>query len=55
MKKSWKTTLFGALALIGEALQASEHTVLKAVGQIVGAVALLLLGAAAKDYNVSGQ
>lgn len=46
---NWKTTLGGVLAAIGSFLVNSQTGALGVVGQILQAVGLFFLGAAAKD------
>lgn len=52
--KNWKTTVGGLLAAIGSYLVNSQTGVLNVVGQVAQAVGLFLLGATAKDSNVTG-
>lgn len=51
--KSWKTTLGGCIAALGVYFQNQTgwQTIL---GQVLSAVGLLLIGASAKDNNVTG-
>lgn len=51
---SYKTTIVGALGAIGAYLQTSDDSNMKLVGTILTAVSSFLLGAFAKDFNVSG-
>jgi len=53
---NWKTTLGGILAAVGQFLQTIEDPAwLKLFGQIVGAIGLFLLGASARDFNVTSE
>ena len=52
--KNWKTTVGGFLIAAGTALQASEDSTVKITGIIIGALGGLLLGATAKDSDVTG-
>lgn len=52
--KNWKTTVGGIVAAAGAAMQASEDGTVKLIGAILAAVGLVLLGATAKDKNVTG-
>lgn len=47
--KNWKTTLGGILAAVGSYLVNSETGVTQLAGQILQAVGLFFLGAAAQD------
>lgn len=51
--KSWKTTLFGALAAVGTYLATQPG--LEIVGQVLTGVATFLLGAFARDNNVTSE
>jgi hypothetical protein len=51
--KSWKTTLFGALAAVGVFL--STQPGLELAGQIVSGLATFLLGAFARDNSVTSE
>lgn len=48
-KKNLKTTLGGILAAVGLVLGAKPNPLVAAVGQAVGAIGALLLGASAQD------
>lgn len=50
---NWKTTLAGALGAVGTFL-ATQTAGWVVVGQVLQALAVFLLGAVAKDSNVSG-
>ena len=52
--KNYKTTICGLLAAIGTYLQ-TQQGVLQVVGQIMSAVSLFLLGAAAKDSGSASR
>lgn len=53
--KSWKTTLFGALAAVGAYLQTVQDPAwLQTVGKALVVAGPLLLGLFAKDSNVTG-
>jgi hypothetical protein len=52
--KSWKTTLGGVLGAAGLSMQTSADKTVQIVGWILAAVGTLLLGASAKDSNVTG-
>lgn len=52
--KSWKTTLGGALAAAGVSMQSSEDGTVQLIGNILAAAGIFLIGAAAKDSNVTG-
>ena len=52
--KSWKTTLFGALAALAAYLSAQEGGV-KIAGQILGGVSIGLMGIFARDNNVTSE
>lgn len=51
--KSWKTTLFGALAAVGTFL--STQPGLEIVGQVVTGLATFCLGAFARDNSVTSE
>lgn len=53
--KNWKTTLGGILAAAGTAMQSSDDSTVKIIGQIAGVIGLILLGSSAKDHNVTGK
>ena len=52
--KNWKTTVGGLLAAVGSYLVNSQTGWLNVVGQVAQAVGLFLLGATAKDHNITG-
>ena len=52
--KNWKTTLGGILAAIGLFLSNSENPTLKLIGQVIAPFGAFLMGAVAKDNNVTG-
>lgn len=52
--KNWMTTASGLLAAIGAALAQMDDPTIKAVGAILAAVGTILLGASAKQFNVTG-
>ncbi len=53
---NWKTTLGGILAAIGQFLQTVEDpSWVRMVGQIIAAAGLFLLGASARDFNVTSE
>jgi len=54
MGKSWLTTLGGVLTAAGASLILSEDHIVRVIGQILSVVGPLLLGWAAKQYNVTG-
>lgn len=54
MAKSWKTTVGGIFAAIGTGLALATSPVLKIVGTILGGLGTVIVGAAAKDSNVTG-
>jgi hypothetical protein len=54
LNKSWKTTLAGLLLAIGQFLVALEDPYLKLAGQVASAIGAFLLGAVAKDHDVTG-
>lgn len=51
--KSWKTTLGGILIAIGQAISEEPNQNLKIASKILTVVGALLLGASAKDSNVT--
>lgn len=51
---NWKTLVSGIVASIGGALQASDNPTAKLIGTVLLSLGSLLLGAAAKDKNVTG-
>lgn len=53
--KSWKTTLSGILMSIPVILAAIGINIPTEVSQIITATGGLLLGATAKDHNVTGK
>jgi drug/metabolite transporter (DMT)-like permease len=56
MKKvSWLTTLAGAVAAVGVVLTNNSNPTLHVVGVVLTALAAVAGGAAAKDYNVTGN
>ncbi len=58
MKKNWKTTLFGVLGglfmLFGPRLQGDVNAPAINVGNVGAAAAVAVLGALAKDHDVTG-
>lgn len=52
--KNWKTTVGGFLLAAGTAMQASEDSTVKIVGIALGTLGGAILGAAAKDSDVTG-
>ena len=53
--KSWKTSLGGILAALGFAMTESPDETIKAIGKVLEALGLLIVGFGAKDFNVSGK
>lgn len=54
--KSWKTTLFGLIGAIGAFLVTVQDPAwLHLVGQVLNGVALVGLGASARDNKVTSQ
>lgn len=53
--KNWKTTVGGLLLAIGTPLSQSSDETLKYIGTIMTALGALILGLAAKDFNVTGK
>lgn len=54
MKKSWLTTLFGAITACGAGLLQVEDPILKTIGQVLSVLGPIALGLVAKDHNVTG-
>jgi hypothetical protein len=54
MGKNWITTVGGLLTAIGASLILQEDPTLKLIGQICSIIGPLVLGWAAKQYNVTG-
>lgn len=52
--KNWKTTVGGMLATVGMSLQLSNDPTMHTIGVVVAGLGTLLLGASAKDNNVTG-
>lgn len=53
---NWKTTLGGILAAIGQFLETLvEPDWMPLLGRVMTAVGLFLLGASARDYNVTSE
>lgn len=52
--KNWKTTVGGILSATGIAMQASDNPTVKLIGYFVAGAGVLLIGASAKDNNVTG-
>lgn len=56
MSASWKTTLGGILAAIGTGLQAvKDPSWVALIGQILGGIGVLVIGAAARDNGVTSE
>jgi len=53
--KSYKTTIAGLLASVGLLLAGNDQPTISAIGRIMEAVGLLLVGSMAKDHNVTGK
>ena len=53
--KSWKTSLFAALAACAEGLKNSHDATLQHIGAILGPAAIFLLGVFARDNNVTSE
>lgn len=53
--KSYKTTISGLLASVGLILAENDNPIISAIGRIMEAVGLLLVGSLAKDHNVTGK
>lgn len=51
---NWKTSLGGVLAALGAALSQNGDTTIKSIGGVLAALGALLMGLAAKDFNVTG-
>lgn len=54
MDKNWLTTLGGILTAIGAGLIIQEDATVKVIGQILSITGPIILGWAAKQYNVTG-
>lgn len=54
MKKSWLTTLFGALTACGAGLVQTDDPILHTIGQVLSVLGPIALGFVAKDHNVTG-
>lgn len=52
--KNYKTTICGILAAVGTYLQ-TQTGWLQVTGQVLSAVSIFLLGASAKDHNITGR
>lgn len=52
--KSWKTSLCGVVGAMGTTMAAQDNPTIKAIGGVLAALALALMGLAAKDSNVTG-
>lgn len=52
--KNWMTSLGGIMMAIGTSLNQSDDATMKLIGGVMAAVGALLLGIAAKDFNVTG-
>lgn len=52
--KNWKTTLSGALAAVSTFLATSPNATLQTIGQVGQILFTFLMGASAKDHNVTG-
>lgn len=53
---NWKTTLGGVLAAIGQFLETiHEPSWVGLLGRILSAVGMFLIGAMARDYNVTSE
>jgi phage antirepressor YoqD-like protein len=53
--KNWKTTIGGLLAALGQAGLAVPDPKVQGVSQVLAIAGTVLLGLAAKDYDVSGS
>jgi phage antirepressor YoqD-like protein len=53
--KNWKTTIGGVLAALGQAGIAVQDPKVQAVAHVLVIAGTVLLGLAAKDYDVSGS
>lgn len=51
---NWKTTLGGVLTAVGLYLVGETNPILHLIGQILGPLGAFLIGAMAKDKNVTG-
>lgn len=54
MKKSWLTTLFGAITAAGAGLIQTDDPTLKMIGQLLSVIGPIALGLVAKDSRVTG-
>lgn len=54
MKKSWLTTLFGALTAAGAGLLQTDDPIIKTIGQVLSVLGPIALGLVAKDSRVTG-
>lgn len=56
-KRSWKTTMGGILAAIGQALQTTDSLGVwgRPTGQMLTILGLAILGLGARDNNVSSE
>lgn len=52
--KSWMTSLGGLLTAIGAACMQSNDATVVIIGRVLSFVGPVLLGLAAKDFNVTG-
>jgi hypothetical protein len=53
--KNWKTTLGGLLGAIGTYLNNSQTGALQVVGQVLQALGMFLIGAAAQDAGTTNS
>ena len=54
MGKNWITTVGGILTAVGASLITQEDPTLRLIGQVLSVLGPLVLGWAAKQYNVTG-
>jgi hypothetical protein len=52
--KNWKTTLAGIFGTIGVGMSQSTDPIIHAIGLVVAVISPVILGAVAKDSNVTG-
>lgn len=52
---SWRTTLGGMLGAAGAALMALDAPTAKTIGVVLSALAFLIMGASARDNNVTSE
>ncbi len=53
--KSWKTTLFGAIGAVGIYVLTLDFAGAAMIGGILNALSLFLIGASARDNDVSSE